>query len=76
MGSGGERLGAYQVVTMANEVHQHGEGGFPLNADREEAHLVGSLPTGLVHYLCRRTAQPKSCLVTASQAWHRWACNL
>ena len=51
---------AHQVVTMANEVYQHGEGGLPLYADGEEAHLVGGLPAGLVHHLCRRTAQRNS----------------
>ena len=51
---------AHQVVTMANEVYQHGEGGLPLYADREEAHLVRGLPAGLVHHLCRRTAQRNS----------------
>ena len=51
-----EAEGRHLVVSMAHQVHQHGEGGLPFNTDWEQACLVGSLPARLVHCLMRLTA--------------------
>ena len=46
----------YLVVPMANHVDQHAERRLPFDADWEQASLMGSLPTRLVHCLLRLTA--------------------
>ena len=37
------------MVPMSNQIDQHAERGLPFNTDWEQASLMGSLPTGLVH---------------------------
>ena len=43
------------MVPMANQVYQHAERGLPFDTDWEQASLMGSLPTGLVHCFPRLT---------------------
>ena len=48
------------MVPMADQVYQHAERGLPFNTDWEQASLMGSLPTGLVHCFLRLTVPDKN----------------
>ena len=45
------------MITMAHQIHQHGERGLPLNADWKQASLMGSMPAGFVYHFLRLTAR-------------------
>ena len=61
---------------MSNQIDQHAERGLPFNTDWEEASLMGSLPTGLVHCFLRLTVPNIKQLLPGRPCMLVWACLL